>query len=127
MQISNQFVYTTQRLNEMSKKISNTEANWEDGTLGTSLEHAEPSSTNLEDIDTALAMQSISIRLSGSLIDDLKLIAEINGLGYQPLIRRVLTRFVEGETKQLLRDNANLLKKQGVKTSNHMSNDKKRA
>lgn len=111
----------------MSKKISNTEVNWEAGTLGTSLEHAEPSSTNLEDIDTALAMQSISIRLSGSLIDDLKLIAEINGLGYQPLIRRVLTRFVEGETKQLLRDNANLLKKQGVKTSNNMSYDKKRA
>ena len=111
----------------MTKKIAGTEANWEDGTLGTSLEHAEPSSTKLEDIDLALAMQSISIRLSGSLIDELKVIAEINGLGYQPLIRRVLTRFAEGETKQLLRDNVSLLKKQGVKTSNHTSNDKKRA
>lgn len=111
----------------MSNKISGTETYWEDGTLGNSLEHAELSPNRLEDIDQALAMQSISIRLNGTLIDDLKLIAEINGLGYQPLIRRVLTRFVESETKKLLRDNANLLKKKGVKTSNHHDNDKKRA
>ena len=111
----------------MSKNIPGTDAHWEDGTLGTSLEHAEISPNRLEDIDDALAMQSISIRLSRSLIDDLKILAEINDIGYQPLIRRVLTRFVEGETKQLLRDNASLLRKKGVKTSDHTQSDKKRA
>ncbi|MDA9825973.1 hypothetical protein N9B92_01005 [Porticoccaceae bacterium] len=111
----------------MSRNIPSTDANWEDGTLGASLEHAEISPNRPEDIDDALAMQSISIRLSRSLIDDLKILAEINGLGYQPLIRRVLTRFVAGETKQLLKDNASLLRKQGIKTSDHTQGDKKRA
>jgi hypothetical protein len=111
----------------MPKNIPGTDAHWEDGTLGTSPEHAEISPNRLEDIDDALAMQSISIRLSRSLIDDLKILAEINDLGYQPLIRRVLTRFVEGETKQLLRDNASLLRKKGIKSSGHTQSDKKRA
>lgn len=111
----------------MSNKIESTDDNWDDGTLGTSLEHAALSASSSIDIDEAMAMQSISIRLDKSLIDDLKLIADINNLGYQPLIRRYLTRIVDSEMKQLIRNNASLLKKKGVKTSTAAKPGRKRA
>lgn len=50
-----------------------------------------------DDINDALSLQPISIRLQKGLIENLKTIAELNGIGYQPLIRQALTRFVEGE------------------------------
>ena len=34
----------------------------------------------------------------------MKALAQVNGIGYQPLIRQVLTRFVECEIKAILRD-----------------------
>ena len=111
----------------MSKKIQGTERNWDDGILGASLEHAEPSPNSSLDIDATLAMQSISIRLDKTLIEDLKVIADINNLGYQPLIRRYLTRAVEGEMKQLIRNNASLLKKKGVKSPTDSKSGRKRA
>lgn len=48
-----------------------------------------------------LALQPISIRLSKGLIQDLKDIAQLHGLGYQPLIKQILTRFVESEKRML--------------------------
>lgn len=95
----------------MAKKIQSTDKNWNDGTLGQSEEHAAPSGTTDQKLNEALAMQSISIRLDKSLIEELKLIADINGLGYQPLIRRVLHRFTNSEMKKLVTENAALLKK----------------
>jgi hypothetical protein len=51
-------------------------------------------------LDDALGLQLISIRLSKSLIERLKALATLEGLGYQPLMRQVLTRFVrENEHK----------------------------
>ena len=47
-------------------------------------------------------MQLISIRLPEALIDDLKRIGEIEGLGYQTLARTVLHRFVEAENRKEL-------------------------
>lgn len=49
------------------------------------------------EVDEALGLQLISIRLPRRLIEDLKLIAKHEGLGYQPLVRRVLVRFAQGE------------------------------
>lgn len=54
-------------------------------------------------VDEALAMQLISIRLPQRLIDDLKLIANKEGLGYQPLMRRVLVRFASAELRSMAR------------------------
>ncbi len=34
------------------------------------------------------------------------MIAEINGIGYQPLIRQVLKRFADAEKKRILRERA---------------------
>lgn len=57
---------------------------------------------NEKSIDDALGLQPISIRLQKDLIDSLKGLAQLNGLGYQPLIRQILTRWVDAELKHLL-------------------------
>ena len=57
-------------------------------------------------IDDALGLQPISIRLQKDLLDNLKELAKLNGLGYQPLIRQVLTRWVDCELKSMLRAKA---------------------
>lgn len=57
-------------------------------------------------IDDALGLQPISIRLQKDLLDNLKELAKLNGLGYQPLIRQVLTRWVDCELKDMLRAKA---------------------
>ena len=51
-------------------------------------------------------MQMISIRLQKKLIEDLKAIAAHNGIGYQPLVRQLLTRFVISEFKKMVNDAA---------------------
>ena len=43
-------------------------------------------------------MQPISIRLPTSLMETFKLLGQEHGLGYQPLMRRVLARFAEAES-----------------------------
>jgi hypothetical protein len=53
-------------------------------------------------LDEALDLQPISIRLQRDLIENLKALARLNGLGYQPLIRQVLTRWVDCELKSML-------------------------
>ena len=88
-------------------KIVGTAEEWESGLLGKDeafVEVAPPIDENL--MNESLDLQLISIRLQKSLIEDLKAIAKINGLGYQPLMRQVLTRFVNAEKKQILRDRA---------------------
>lgn len=82
---------------------------WENGTLGLDVKHAKKvSSREAAAVDESLGLQMISIRLQNSLIDDLKQIATLEGLvGYQPLIRRVLTRFVDAEKRRILLERAN--------------------
>lgn len=57
-----------------------------------------------KEVDDALGLQPISIRLQKELLDNLKGLAQLNGLGYQPLIRQILTRWVDSEMKILLKD-----------------------
>lgn len=57
-------------------------------------------------LDEALELQPISIRLQKDLLENLKALAKLNGLGYQPLIRQVLTRWVDCELKSMLREKA---------------------
>ncbi|WP_134709542.1 hypothetical protein [Stenotrophomonas maltophilia] len=81
------------------------ECRWESGEFGLSEQHAVAAPASVErDIDDALALQMISIRLPKQLLSDLKVIAPKEGLGYQPLIRRVLQRFVEGEFRSMAHD-----------------------
>lgn len=78
---------------------------WETGDLGNSDEHAVARGAEHEKaLDESLAMQLISIRLPKALIEELKFIANKEGLGYQPLMRRVLQRFTEWEYKNMARE-----------------------
>lgn len=86
-------------------KIPASDEAWDDGGLGEDFTHAKVLKDDIEfQIDDALELQSISIRLQKSLIDDFKAIAELNGLGYQPLMRQVLNRFADCEKKKILRE-----------------------
>jgi predicted DNA binding CopG/RHH family protein len=106
----------------MSKheKILSTDEAWESGQLGEDLEHAEAFKGNIDlHIDEALELQSISIRLQKSLIDDFKDIAALNGIGYQPLMRQVLTRFADCEKKRILRERVSEMEAQTKQDANH--------
>ena len=86
----------------MSRKKHDAECQWQRGELGLSAEHAVAAPEELErEVDDALGLQPISIRLPKGLIEDMKLIAQKEGLGYQPLIRRVLLRFAEMEFRSM--------------------------
>jgi len=78
---------------------------WDTGELGRDEKFAECAPADLrEEIDAALALQMISIRLKKETIKDMKSIAEYRGIGYQPLIRDVLAQFVRAELALILRE-----------------------
>ena len=86
-------------------KIEATDAAWDSGQLGKDEEHVRVSKgVDEKSIDASLGLVPVSIRLQKSLITDFKMIAELNGIGYQPLMRQILTRFAEGEKKKIMRD-----------------------
>lgn len=90
-----------------TRKIPATDEAWDEGLLGRDDEFvAVDDGADLAELDAGLELQMISIRLSKSLIDDFKAIAQIHGLGYQPLMRQALHRFAEGEKKMLLQATA---------------------
>jgi hypothetical protein len=86
------------------RKIPGTEEAWDKGELGTDANFvAVAEDVDQSAIDAALELQPISIRLHKSLIEDFKMIAKLNGVGYQPLMRQILTRFADSEKKRILR------------------------
>jgi uncharacterized protein (DUF4415 family) len=88
-----------------SGKIPDSDEAWDSGQLGRAAEHARPAAGDIEKtIDASLGLQLISIRLQKSLIDDFKSIAALNGIGYQPLMRQILKRFVDGEKRRMARE-----------------------
>ncbi|MBC8951958.1 hypothetical protein [Xenorhabdus sp. PB62.4] len=90
---------------QKSDLIASTDEAWDSRELGCSEAHVKVSEDITEElINEELELQPISIRLNKSLIEDLKLIAELNGLGYQPLIRQVLNRFADCEKKRILKE-----------------------
>jgi predicted DNA binding CopG/RHH family protein len=78
---------------------------WDDRELGASMEHAEivPNSFSAE-VDEQLSLQAISIRLPKSLLRDLKDIASRYEIGYQPMVRDLLSRFALAEQKKYLNE-----------------------
>lgn len=87
------------------KRIPASNEAWESGVLGNDPEFAKVFEGDIQSqIDDAIAMQPISIRLPRSLIEAFKLLGQVHGLGYQPLMRRALTRFAEAEMKLVLND-----------------------
>lgn len=85
--------------------IEDTEEAWLSGELGRDEEFMAVAPNDTEAIiNDHLELQPISIRLEKSLIEDFKLIAELHGLGYQPLMRQTLKRFADCEKKRILRE-----------------------
>ena len=84
-----------------TKKIECTAEAWEEGRLGGDAAHAKRSNIDVSKVDTAMDLQMISIRLQKTLLTDLKKIAKVNGIGYQPLMKQILTRFVDSEMRRM--------------------------
>lgn len=78
---------------------SNERGPWED--MDADLEKNTVAATDEQtaQIDNALGLQLISIRLQHDLITKLKMIAEHHQVGYQPLIRDLLNRFAASEIR----------------------------
>ena len=78
-----------------NKQKVNAEDAWENRELGASEKHVRKASPDREKaLDQRLGLQTISIRLQKSLIDNLKKLAEEDGIGYQPYVRQLLMRHV---------------------------------
>ena len=75
------------------------------GKLGNDPEHVVYTEES-KNTDVLLGLHPISIRLPKELVRDLKAISQLNGMGYQPLIRAVCQRFVDAEKRAILRDQA---------------------
>jgi predicted DNA binding CopG/RHH family protein len=87
----------------MENKIEVPEVDYD--TVGEDEQFVAPAKEHQDkSIDDALGLQPISIRLQKDLVENLKALAQLNGLGYQPLIRQILTRWVDCELKHVLRE-----------------------
>lgn len=87
----------------MADKIPGTVEAWEHGALGNDDRYVRRASELLErEVDEALGLQAISIRLPRATIETYKMLAEMHGVGYQPLMRDAICRWAEGELKQML-------------------------
>lgn len=84
-------------------------AQWESRELGSdeSFVKSKGMSNKLKNLlnnRTSQKMQMISIRLPSTLIEDLKNIGEVEGIGYQALSREILQRFVDAENRKKFND-----------------------
>lgn len=87
----------------MTNKIQSTDEAWDARELGASAEHAKVASAeHLSALGDALGLQSISIRLPKEMIEAYKLIAAHHGVGYQPLMRDILQRFIPQGLKEVV-------------------------
>lgn len=96
--------------NQNDNTLEDNTQQWDDRELGASDQFVKVSTVNEAQIDDALGLQSISLRMPTDLLDDLKNIAALNQLGYQTLIKQVLKRFVSSEMKRIIKEQADIEK-----------------
>lgn len=87
-------------MNNIDEIYSNVEK-WENGELGNSEKHAKVSTFTVADLQKSIELQAISLRINKDLLIDLKELAKMYGIGYQPLIKQILRRFVDAEKRRL--------------------------
>ncbi|WP_206060512.1 hypothetical protein [Nitrincola alkalilacustris] len=86
----------------MIDRIMGTTEAWETGRLGQDEQYAQVADIDTSELDAALGLQPITLRMSQDLIADLEDLAVLHGLkGSQPLIRRVLSDYVLEEKGRL--------------------------
>lgn len=68
---------------------------WDSKQLGASAEHAHAASEEQQQaLDDATGLQLLSIRMPKALIEQIKQLARLEGLGYQPYMRQVMIKHV---------------------------------
>jgi len=92
--------------------IEDTSEAWDSRALGADEEFVGVAPDINHAVDASLGLTPISIRLPQELLQSLKALAQLHGMGYQPLIRQVLIRWVDGEVKQMLIHRVNELKEE---------------
>ncbi len=81
---------------EEEERLNRESDAWDKGEIGDDPAFAARAPKELEDeIDAAMGLQPITLRLQKALIAELKGLAKENGLGYQPFVRMVLTQYVK--------------------------------
>lgn len=73
-----------------------------DNHVGT-VEHTQfVSDEEQKEIDEGIGLQMISLRLGKTLIEQFKELAKLEGIGYQPLMRQVLTAYAKQNEDDLI-------------------------
>ncbi len=109
-------------------RIKDTPEAWDERVLGAQEEYAAVADASHEEtLDEALGLQSIAIRLPKEMIRQYKLIAHFHGVGYQPLMRDVLARFVPGALKEILEAESLKATKAAAKAAIAASDERKAA
>ena len=80
--------------------IQNTAEVWENGELGREAKYAEASPKEIDiQVDKALDLETISIRLEKDLIESFKILEKKYDVSYKPLMRHALKRFIQSQLK----------------------------
>jgi predicted DNA binding CopG/RHH family protein len=75
---------------------------WETRQLGASSEHAVRTSAEADKaLDDAIGLQLLTFRIQKPVVDKLRRLATLEGIGYQPLMRQVLTKYVHDNEHRL--------------------------
>ncbi len=98
---------------ELNRLLADADRWGPEGDMGNQANHVAPATQeDANAVNDALGLQMISIRLQRGLLQDLKLIADYHGIGYQPMIRDLLNRFVRSEISGILRDRLDAIEQQ---------------
>ena len=91
---------------------------WESKQLGASPEHAKRAAPEHQKaLDEATGLQLCTFRIQKELVEQLKQLAKLEGIGYQPLMRKVITQYVrenEHKLERLLTPNQAVEKADGL-------------
>ncbi len=92
-------------MEQKANALANHEA-WDDRELGADEASVAVAPDHGRALDAALELHPISIRLQKTLVENLKALAHLHGLGYQPLMRQILTRWVDAELRMMVKTKA---------------------
>lgn len=92
----------------MNRKVRGSDAAWDEGSLGDDEAYVAVAPSHIEAaVEESMGMQAVSIRLPREMIAAYKLIAAHHGIGYQPLMRDILQRFIPQGLKEVMETQQN--------------------
>lgn len=81
-------------------RVDDDSEKWESGELGQDPKFAQiVSEKEQQELENALELVPITLRLQKKLVEDLKRLSASDGLGYQPFVRQILTQYVREHAK----------------------------